>query len=59
MGFKSINVWWQSKSGSLSIHCQAHNAPGVLMTAFGRHGAAYISNLPYTSMAGRLRAARA
>ncbi len=38
MGFKSINVWWQSKSGSLSIHCQAHNAPGVLMTAFGRHG---------------------
>jgi hypothetical protein len=31
MSFKLINVLWQRKSGSLSIRCQAHNAPGILM----------------------------
>lgn len=31
MAFKSINVLWQAKSGSLSIRCQLHNAPGFLM----------------------------
>jgi hypothetical protein len=43
MAFKSINVLWQAKSGSLSIRCQAHNAPGILMkgediTMFCDHG---------------------
>jgi len=32
MAFKTINVIWHSKSGSLSIRCRAHNAAGVLMT---------------------------
>jgi hypothetical protein len=43
MAFKSFNVLWQAKSGSLSIRCKAHNAPGILMsgediTMFCDHG---------------------
>jgi hypothetical protein len=43
MAFKSINVVWRAKSGSLSIRCQAHNATGFLMegediTMFCGHG---------------------
>jgi hypothetical protein len=43
MAFKSINVLWGTKTGSLSIRCKAHNAPGFLMrgediTMFCGHG---------------------
>lgn len=43
MAFKSINVLWQAKSGSLSVRCKEHNAAGFLMrgediTMFCGHG---------------------